>query len=143
MDFDEACKYAARVTTQLMLQALKSALDDNPIYNKEDVGNVVEVDITKIGPNELTKLHKGKRAFRDLVITLFLEMKQSYPSPVEAFSSAIDASELTASFYVLDLEISLNESPLPSSTITISNSKSINNDTMLVDGDSELQQSEM
>ena len=48
----------------------------------------------------------------------------------KAFGSAIDASELTASFNVLDQEISHDESPLPSSAIIISDSEGISNYTM-------------
>ena len=40
MGFDEACKYGAGVANQLMSQALKAALDDNPMYDAEDVDDV-------------------------------------------------------------------------------------------------------
>ena len=113
------------------------------MYDEEDVGDVADVDITNMGPNELAKLHKQKRAFRDSVIDLFLAMKQSYPSPAKAFGSAIDASELTASCNVLDQEISNAERALLSSAITTSDSESINIIAMPVDGDSELRQLSM
>ena len=58
MRFDEVCKYAGGVANRLMSQALKEALNGNPMYNKEDVGDIADVDITKMGLKELAKLHQ-------------------------------------------------------------------------------------
>jgi hypothetical protein len=84
-----------------MLQALKEALNKNPMYDKEDVGEIAEVDINNMGRNELAKLHQPKRAFQNLVLATFLEKKQKHPSPVGALGSAMDASALAASYKVL------------------------------------------
>ena len=85
------------------------------MYNKEDVGDIADVDIKKMGPKKLAKLHQTKRSFRDSVVATFLEEKQKYPSYFDAFGSAIDSSELTAPCNVLDSEMI---------TVTISDSDS-------------------
>ena len=55
------------------------------------------------------------RAFRDKAVNAFLESKDEYIFPVNAFGSAIYSSELTASYNVL-------ESPTPPSTAIVSGS---------------------
>ena len=47
----EISKYARSAANQLISQALKEALNDNTMHNKEDVGDTTEVCIATMGPN--------------------------------------------------------------------------------------------
>ena len=92
MGFDEAMKYVSGVANRLMSQGIKSALKDNPMYDKEDIGDIAE-NKKDIGPLELAKMHKSKRKVRDALIDMYLDKKQPYSSPASAFGSIIEGME--------------------------------------------------
>ena len=69
-----------------MAQGIKTSLSTNPYYDSVDVGEIKEIS-TKMGPRELVKFLKKKRAFRDVAVASFLDVIKSDSSWVPAFGS--------------------------------------------------------
>ena len=65
----------------------------NPMYDLVDVGKLLH-DI-EIGPLELANFHKGRRAKRDHQIEEYKKNKQSYDTPVRAFSEVVQNVRLS------------------------------------------------
>ena len=95
MGLDEAIKYISAVANRLMSQGIKEALKQNPMYDADDVGTIV--DEVPLGPQQLSKLHEAKRKVRDGLVQMFIGANQPYASPAPAFGAAIAVDELTAS----------------------------------------------
>ena len=73
MGFDEAIKYCSGVANWHMAQGIKTSLRSNPYYDSVDIGEIKQ-NITKMGPADLVKFFKKKRAFKDATVATFSDV---------------------------------------------------------------------
>ena len=76
LGFDKAIKHYSGVANWHIAQGLKTALHFNPYYDSVDGGEINEKHL-KMGPVDLIKFLKKKRAFRDEAIANFAYAKKN------------------------------------------------------------------
>ena len=109
-----------------MSAGIWTALKNNPSYDQEDVGNILEAKEIG-GPREIIQIHQAQGRAHKLVVAIFCSEMKPYASPAKAFGSELDFDFE----YVQNTRIHVWVTPLPSSSPP-SMAESVNGDAPLL-----------